>query len=170
VCYSLAELRVKSVYLNLFGWRGREVHETFQRGAQVTKFENLWPILTDPHRLLMSIHELPVSSCVHIPHSCTSRSGASRFCRFSLFYLSLSFMTGAGVAQSVMYDHRLNDLGLIPGRGKRSFPLTSVSSSEAYPASYPMGTGSPSPGVKRGRDVTLTTHSHLVPMSGMNKS
>jgi len=29
VCYSLAELYVKSVYLNLFGWRGREVHETF---------------------------------------------------------------------------------------------------------------------------------------------
>jgi hypothetical protein len=29
VCYSLAELYVKSVYLNLFGWRGREVYETF---------------------------------------------------------------------------------------------------------------------------------------------
>jgi hypothetical protein len=27
VCYSLAELRIISVYLNLFGWRGREVHE-----------------------------------------------------------------------------------------------------------------------------------------------
>jgi hypothetical protein len=25
--YSLAELYVKSVYLNLFGWRGRDVHE-----------------------------------------------------------------------------------------------------------------------------------------------
>jgi hypothetical protein len=29
VCYSLAEHYVKSVYLNLFWWRGREVHETF---------------------------------------------------------------------------------------------------------------------------------------------
>jgi hypothetical protein len=29
VCYSLAELDVKSVYLNLFGWEGCEVHETF---------------------------------------------------------------------------------------------------------------------------------------------
>jgi hypothetical protein len=29
VCYSLAKLCVKSVYLNLFKWRGHEVHETF---------------------------------------------------------------------------------------------------------------------------------------------
>jgi hypothetical protein len=27
--WTLAELCVKSVYLNLFGWRGRDVHETF---------------------------------------------------------------------------------------------------------------------------------------------
>jgi hypothetical protein len=27
--WKLAELCVKSVYLNLFGWRGRDVHETF---------------------------------------------------------------------------------------------------------------------------------------------
>jgi hypothetical protein len=30
--------------------------------------------------------------------------------------------------------------------------------SGAHPASYPMGTGGLSPGVKRGRGVTLTTH------------
>jgi len=30
-----------------------------------------------------------------------------------------------------------------------------------------MGTGGPFPGAKRGRGVTLTTHSHLVPRSGM---
>jgi hypothetical protein len=29
LCYSLAELYAKSVYLNVFWWRGREVHETF---------------------------------------------------------------------------------------------------------------------------------------------
>jgi hypothetical protein len=34
--------------------------------------------------------------------------------------------------------------------------------SEAHPASYPVGTGVPSPGVKRGRGVTLTTHPHLL--------
>jgi hypothetical protein len=29
VCYSLAELYVKSVYFNLLGWRGCELHETY---------------------------------------------------------------------------------------------------------------------------------------------
>jgi hypothetical protein len=29
VCYSLAELYVKSVYLHLFGWRGARLYETF---------------------------------------------------------------------------------------------------------------------------------------------
>jgi len=33
-----------------------------------------------------------------------------------------------------------------------------------------MGTGVLSPGVKRGRGVTLTTHPHLVPRSGMSRS
>jgi hypothetical protein len=37
VCYSLAELYVKCVYLNLFGWRGRDIYETFQRGVQAIK-------------------------------------------------------------------------------------------------------------------------------------
>jgi hypothetical protein len=36
VCYPLAELYVRSVYLNLFGWRGLDVHETI-RGAQDMK-------------------------------------------------------------------------------------------------------------------------------------
>jgi hypothetical protein len=38
VCYSLAELYVISVYLYLFGWRGREVDETLQGGS---RFESL---------------------------------------------------------------------------------------------------------------------------------
>jgi hypothetical protein len=33
-----------------------------------------------------------------------------------------------------------------------------------------MGTGNPIPGIERGRDVTLTTHPHLVPRSRMSKS
>jgi hypothetical protein len=33
-----------------------------------------------------------------------------------------------------------------------------------------MGTKGTSPGVKRGRDVTLTTHPHLVPRSRMSRS
>jgi hypothetical protein len=42
--------------------------------------------------------------------------------------------------------------------------------SGAHPASCTMGTGVLSPGVKRGRGVTLTTHPHLVPRSGMSRS
>jgi hypothetical protein len=38
VCYSLAELYVISVYMNLFGWRERKVHETFVGGGQSVKF------------------------------------------------------------------------------------------------------------------------------------
>jgi hypothetical protein len=43
-------------------------------------------------------------------------------------------------------------------------------SSEAHPASYPMGIGGPFSGVKRGRGVTLTTLPHLVPRSIMIRS
>jgi hypothetical protein len=43
-------------------------------------------------------------------------------------------------------------------------------SSEAYPASCTMGTGSPFPGVKRGRGVTLTTYHYIVPRSKMSRS
>jgi hypothetical protein len=35
VCYSLEELYVKSVYMSLFGWRGREVHETCKGGRKL---------------------------------------------------------------------------------------------------------------------------------------
>jgi hypothetical protein len=42
--------------------------------------------------------------------------------------------------------------------------------SRAHPASCPVGTGGPFPGVKRGRGVTLTTHSHLVLRSRMRRS
>jgi hypothetical protein len=39
-----------------------------------------------------------------------------------------------------------------------SSSLCVQTSSEAHPASYPMGTGSPFQGVKRGQGVTLTIH------------
>jgi hypothetical protein len=35
VCYSLAKIYVKSAYLNLFWWRGREFHETPQGALKV---------------------------------------------------------------------------------------------------------------------------------------
>jgi hypothetical protein len=42
--------------------------------------------------------------------------------------------------------------------------------SGAHPASYTIGIGGPFPGPKRGRSLTLPTHSHLVPRSRMNRS
>jgi hypothetical protein len=48
-----------------------------------------------------------------------------------------------------------------------SFGLCVQISSETHPASCPMGTGGPFPGVNRGRGVTLTTHPYLVRKSRM---
>jgi hypothetical protein len=59
-----------------------------------------------------------------------------------------------GGSVSIVSDYRLDDRGLM-SRGTRFFLLVS----EAHSASYPMGTGDLPPGVKRGRGVTLTTHS-----------
>jgi hypothetical protein len=42
--------------------------------------------------------------------------------------------------------------------------------SGAHPASCRIGTGVLSPGLKRGRGVTLITHPHLVPKSRMSRS
>jgi hypothetical protein len=57
-----------------------------------------------------------------------------------------------------MFDFRLDDRGSIPGRGKTFFSITLCvqTTSEAHPASYPMGTGVLSSGVKHGRGVMLT--------------
>jgi hypothetical protein len=45
-----------------------------------------------------------------------------------------------------------------------------MTSSGVHPASCPMGTGDPFPGVKRGRGVMLTTHPHLMLRSRMSRS
>jgi hypothetical protein len=51
----------------------------------------------------------------------------------------------------------------------KNFPLASLSrpAPRPHPASYPVGTGDPVPGVKRCWGVTLTTHPHLVPRSSL---
>jgi hypothetical protein len=76
-----------------------------------------------------------------------------------LSYLVTYINTGAGVAQSV---YGLDDraIGVLSPAGARDFScsLCVQTGSGAHPASCPMGTGVLSPGVKRGRDVTLTTH------------
>jgi hypothetical protein len=64
------------------------------------------------------------------------------------------------------------DRGSIPGRGKRIFPLASVSRPALGPTQPPVRWVPRflSPGVKRGRDVTLTAHPHLMPRSRMSRS
>jgi hypothetical protein len=62
--------------------------------------------------------------------------------------------------------------GFDPRRGQRSFPLSSVSRPALGPTQPPVQwvPGVLSPGVKRGRGVTLTTHPHLMPRSWMSRT
>jgi hypothetical protein len=87
-----------------------------------------------------------------------------------IILVSVKAFIAAGVAVSQysvwLRTGRPGDRGSIPGRGKRCVQTGSV----AQPASYPMGTGVLSPGVKRGRDVTLTTHPHLAQWSWTSRS
>jgi hypothetical protein len=77
------------------------------------------------------------------------------------------------VAQSVwLRGGRPDGLSSIPGRGERIFPLTSESRPALRPTQPPVQwvPGDISPGLRRGRGVTLTTHPHLVPRSRMSRS
>jgi hypothetical protein len=62
--------------------------------------------------------------------------------------------------------------GFDPRQGQRIFPLTSVSRPALGPTQPPVQwvPGVLSPGLKRSRGVTLTTHPHLVPRSRMSRS
>jgi hypothetical protein len=75
---------------------------------------------------------------------------------------------------SIVSDYRLENwtTGVrYPAEAKDfSSSLCVQTSSETHPASYPVGTGGPFPGVKGGRVVTLTTPTHLVPRSRMIRS
>jgi hypothetical protein len=79
-----------------------------------------------------------------------------------------------GSSVSIVYwlqTGRPDDQSSIPAEAKDfSSSLYVQTSSEAHPAFYPVGTEVLSPGVKRGRGVTLITHSDLVPRSRMSRS
>jgi hypothetical protein len=71
----------------------------------------------------------------------------------------------------IVSDHRLDDGGSIPGRGKIIFPLSSVSRRALRLKQLPIQCVPESfPGSKVRRGVTLTTHRHLVWRSRMNRS
>jgi hypothetical protein len=76
------------------------------------------------------------------------------------------FFPGSG---SIVSDYGLDDraIGVRSPAGAKDFSssLCVQTGSGVHPASCTMGTGGLSPGVKRGRGVTLTTHPHLVPRS-----
>jgi hypothetical protein len=77
-----------------------------------------------------------------------------------------------GSSVSIVSGYGMDDRGSTPGRSERSFPLASVSRSALGPTQPPVQwvPGVLSPGLKRGRGVTLTTHSYLVPWSRMSRS
>jgi hypothetical protein len=80
----------------------------------------------------------------------------------------------AGVAQSVQClttDWTTGRSRFDPRQEQKIFPLTSVSRPDLRPTQPPVQwvPGVLSPGLKRDRGVTLTTHPHLVPRSRMSR-
>jgi hypothetical protein len=85
------------------------------------------------------------------------------------------YRSWAGVAQSVQClatDWTTGRSRFDSRQKQRIFPLTSVSRPSLGPTQPPVQwvPGAFSPGVKRSRGVTLTTHPHLVPRSKMSRS
>jgi hypothetical protein len=81
-------------------------------------------------------------------------------------------MGSRGSSGIMVSDYGLDDRGLIPDRG-RGFFLQALASRPALgPTQSPIQWVPEvlSPGVNRGRGVTLTTHPHLVPRLSMSRS
>jgi hypothetical protein len=74
-----------------------------------------------------------------------------------------------GSSVSIVSGYELDDRAIgvrFPAKAKDfSSNLSVQTCSGAHPASCTIGTGGSFPGAKRGRGVTLTTHSYLVPRS-----
>jgi hypothetical protein len=90
--------------------------------------------------------------------------------RFICYYL---FEPGSSVNIVSCYglDDRANEVpSPVEAKGFFSFSLCAQTGSGAHPAPVQWVLGVLSPGVKRGRGVTLTTHPHLVPRSRMGRS
>jgi hypothetical protein len=77
---------------------------------------------------------------------------------------SVSIVSGYGL------DDRVIEVRSPAGAKDFSSNLCVQTGAGAHPSSCTMGNGFLSPGEKRGRGVTLTTHPHLVPRSIMSRS
>jgi hypothetical protein len=88
-----------------------------------------------------------------------------------IYFLHWSCTMSWGSSVSIVSDYRQDDRGSTLAEAKNfSSSLCVQTSTETHPASYPMGTGAPFPGVKCSRGVTLTTHPHLELRSRMSGS
>jgi hypothetical protein len=81
-------------------------------------------------------------------------------------------ITGDVVAQSVQYltTDWINRVLTLAEAKEFSSSLSVQTSYEAHPASYPMGTRGPFPGLNCGRDMTLTTQSFLLPRPRVSRN
>jgi hypothetical protein len=97
-----------------------------------------------------------------------------RCCPFHTFRTLRKCARSRGSSGSIVSDYGLDGraIGVRSPAGPRIFPLSSVSSPALGPTQPPVQwvPGVLSPGVKRGRGVTLTTHLHLVPRLRMSRS
>jgi hypothetical protein len=106
--------------------------------------------------------------------------GCSQICQLKFINVATfrpklyNFMYIRVSSGSIVSDYGLDDraIGVRSPAGAKDFSsiLCVQTGFGAHPASYPMGTGILSSGVKRGRGVILTTHPHLVPRSRMSRS
>jgi hypothetical protein len=105
-------------------------------------------------------------SVILLPPQKFSRSSFSQkteMYKYGVASVSIGSRVSSG---SIVSDYELDDraIGVRSPAGAKDFSsrLCVQTGSGAHPASCTMGTGILSPGVKRGRGVTLTTHPHLV--------
>jgi hypothetical protein len=90
----------------------------------------------------------------------------------NIAFCIMSWSRGSSV--SIVSDSGLDDraIGVRSPAWAKDFSsdLCVQTGSEAHPASCTMSTGGPFPGAKRGRGLSLTTHTHVVPRSRMSRS
>jgi hypothetical protein len=105
------------------------------------------------------------------PFTDTSSSNLTNVRKWAMLLISL---TSRCSSDGIVSDYGLDGqaIGVWSPTGAKDFSsnLCVQTGSEAHPASCTTGIRGPFPRAKRGRGMTLTTHPHLVPRSGMCRS